>query len=83
MSIIKKIITKSNSLQLKTKTKQFNPYFIRKSMSPRCDWLTGWKKEQIGAKFRNTFPFLKTFNFTVINVIRYQLKSLKCSFIFT
>ena len=38
-------------------------------------------KEQIGAKFKNTFPFLQTINFAVINVIRYQLKSLKCSFI--
>ena len=39
------------------------------------------KKEQIGAKFKNDFHFLKTINFTVINVIRYQLKSIKCSFI--
>ena len=39
------------------------------------------KKEQIGAKFKNAFPFLKTINFTVINVIRYQLKSLNFSFI--
>ena len=38
------------------------------------------KKEQRGAKFKNTFLFLKTIKFTVINVIRYQLKSLKCSF---
>ena len=30
---------------------------------------------------KNTFLFLKTINFTFINVIRYQLKSLKCSFI--
>ena len=41
------------------------------------------KNEQIGAKIRNTFPFLKTINFTVINVIRYQLKPIKCSFIST
>ena len=41
------------------------------------------KKEQIGAKFKNTFPFLKTINLTVINVIRNQLKPLKCYFIST
>ena len=29
-------------------------------------------------KFINTFLFLKTDNLTVINVIRYQLNSLKC-----
>ena len=39
------------------------------------------KKLQRVAKFKNTFPFLKTIKFTVINVIRYQLKSLKGSFI--
>ena len=38
------------------------------------------KKEQIGAKFKNTFPLLKTINFTVRNVVRYQLKALKRSF---
>ena len=31
----------------------------------------------MGAKFKNTFSFLKTISFTVINVIRCQLKSLK------
>ena len=41
------------------------------------------KKEQIGAKFENAFPFFKTINFTVINVIRYQLEPLKCSFMST
>ena len=41
------------------------------------------KKEQIDAKFENTFPFLKTLTFTIINFIRYQLKPLKCSFIST
>ena len=73
MSVIKKIITKSNSHQIKTKTKQLNLYFVKKDMSPvpQCDLLTGRQKEQIGAKFKNTFPFLKTINFAVINVIRY------------
>ena len=33
------------------------------------------------SKCKNTFLFLKTINFTVINVIRYQLESFKCSFI--
>ena len=32
MSIIEKIITKSNSQQIKTKTKQYNVCFIRKDM---------------------------------------------------
>ena len=31
---VSKIITKSNSHQIKTKTKQFNLYFIRKDMGP-------------------------------------------------
>ena len=39
------------------------------------------KKEQRGAKFNNTFLYLKTININVVNVIRYQLKFLKCSFI--
>ena len=34
MSIIKKIITKSKLYQIKTKTKQFDLYFIRKYMRP-------------------------------------------------
>ena len=33
------------------------------------------KKEQKGAKFKNTFLFLNAINFTCINVNRYQLKS--------
>ena len=37
------------------------------------------QKEQIGAKIKNTFSFLKTINFTVVNVNRFQQKSLKCS----
>ena len=32
MYIIERIITKSNSHQIKTKTKQFNVFFIRKDM---------------------------------------------------
>ena len=31
---------------------------------------------------KNTFLFLKTINFTVNNINRYQLKSLKCPFIY-
>ena len=34
MSVKEKIITKSNSHQIKTKTKQFNLWFIRKDMGP-------------------------------------------------
>ena len=34
MSVIKKIILKSLSHPMKTKTKQFNIYFIRKDMGP-------------------------------------------------
>ena len=56
MSIIEKIITKSNSHQIKTKKKP---------------------KTKTKAKFKNTFPFFKTINFTVIYVIRYQLKPVK------
>ena len=38
------------------------------------------KPKQRGAKLKkNTFLFLKTINFTVINVIRYHLNSLKFS----
>ena len=40
------------------------------------------KREQIRAKFKNIFPFLKTINFTVINVIRYQQCSLQLEFSF-
>ena len=40
------------------------------------------KKGQRGARFENTFLFLKTINFTVVNVIRNQLKSLEFSFIY-
>ena len=32
------------------------------------------EKKQIGAELKNNFPFLKTINFTVISVIRYQMK---------
>ena len=38
------------------------------------------KKEETAAEFKNIFPFLKTIIFTVINVIRYQIKPLKLSF---
>ena len=40
------------------------------------------KSEQRDAKFKNAFLLLKTINFTVINVNRYQLKSLKYSYIY-
>ena len=39
------------------------------------------KSEQRDAKFKNAFLLLKTMNFTVINVNRYQLKSIKYSYI--
>ena len=38
------------------------------------------KREQIGAKFKNNFPFLKKI-YSVIIVIGYQLKPNECSFI--
>ena len=65
MSIRKKIVTKSNSHQIKTKTKQFDLYFIRKYMGlvPNATGQQVHKKEQIGAMFKNTFPILKTINF--------------------
>ena len=50
---------------------------------PNATGLQVDKKEEISAKFKNTFPFLKTINCTIIIVIRYQLKTLKCSFITT
>ena len=84
MSTIEKIVTKSNSHRIKTKTKQFNLFSldkIRDLTTMRLVYKS--TKKQINAKFKKTFPFLKIFNFTVINVIRYQLKSLKCSFIST
>ena len=51
---------------------------LNKDMGPV---LNANKKEQRGAKFKSTFLILKTINSTVINVITYQLKTLKCSFI--
>ena len=39
------------------------------------------KTEQIGVKIKNNFPLLKLINFTVIIVVRYQLKPVK-KFIF-
>ena len=82
MSLIKKVITKSNSRKIKTKTKQFDLYFIGKEMGlvPNATGQEVDKKQEICAKLKNTLPFLKTINFKV-NVIRYQLKSLICSFI--
>ena len=79
MSVIKKITKISNSHQIKIKTKQFNLNYKKEyGTCPQCNWSTIRKKTQIGLKFRNTSPFLKTFNFVVIYAIRYQLKSLKC-----
>ena len=83
MSTIKKFITKSNSRQIKSKQtsltytssgkiwERFSMQLVNRST-----------KKQRGAKLKNTFLFLKTINFTVINVIRYHLKSLKFSFIY-
>ena len=45
--------------------------------------VTSRQKKQVGAKFKNNFPFLKLINFIVIIVVRYQLKPPKCSFIST
>ena len=87
MSIIKKIITKSNSHQMATKTKQFNLYFFGKVWDlPQMQLVQLVSRSTKRAKrceVQSTFPFLKTINFTVINVIRYQLKSPKCSYIST
>ena len=76
MSIIEKIITKSNSHQITTKIKQFT--MIHQEIYGTCP---NANRKHIGSKFGNIFPFLITIKITVINVIRYQLKPLKCSFI--
>ena len=82
MSTIKKIITKSNSHQIKTKTKQFNLYFIGNDMKlvPNA---TGEqvKKRANRCELQIYFSIFEKKNFAVINVITYQLKSLKYSFI--
>ena len=83
MPIVTKNI-KTNSHEIKTKTKQLNLYFIRKDMGlvPNLTVPQVNKREQIRAKLKNIFPFLKTINFTVINVIRYQQCSLQLEFSF-
>ena len=81
----KKIITKSNLHQIKTKQKSLT-YTSLEDMGPVLN-ATGYqvhkneKNWQRSAKLKNTFLFLKTSNFTVINVIRRHLKSLKFSYI--
>ena len=76
MAIITKII-KSNSHQIKLKRNNLTYNSIEKIGDvSSMQLLTGQAKEQRGGKFKNTFPFLKTINFTVIKVIRCQLKSL-------
>ena len=86
MSTIKKIITKSNSRQIKSKQKNLTftsreKVFDRFSM--RLANRSPNKKENIakGAKLKNRFLFLKRINVTVIIVIRYFLNSLNFSFI--
>ena len=79
----KKIITKSNSHQIKPKQNRLIYASLEKiwdRFSIRLDWLTGRQKsekKQRGAKLKNTFLFLKTINFKVIIVNRYHLKSVK------
>ena len=67
----------------KTYTKQFNLCFIRKDSGLffNATGLQADKKEPRGAKFNTTFLFLTTISFTVINIISYKLKTLKCSII--
>ena len=78
MSIIKKAMTKTNSHQIKPIQNNLDYISLREI------WELIWEIwEKIGAKFNNNFSFLKTINFRVINILRYQLKSLKCSFIST
>ena len=86
MSTMKKIIKKSNSRQIKSKQNSLIYTLLEKyGTSSQCDWLTGRKTSEEIAKRRKvkkkTFLFLKTINFTVINVIRHHLKSLKFLFI--
>ena len=69
MSIIK--YNKMTLASDKTQTKQINLCFIRKNMGPVLNGAGKQvdKKEKRAAKFKNTFLFLKTINFTVIIVI--------------
>ena len=81
MSIMKKI-KESNSHQIKPKQSNL-PYSslekIRDVHSMRLVNRSTNNKEARSSKTR--FYFLKTIYFTVIDVIRYQLKSLKCSYL--
>ena len=85
MSAIKKIRTKLNSRQIKSKQNSLTYNSLEQNgTSSQCDWLPGRRKSEKIAKRckvkKNKFIFLRTINFTVINVIRYHLKSLKISF---
>ena len=65
---------KINFHQIKTKTKQFNLYFIRKDMAP-IPYATGYLHDNKVKLVRSSekLSFLNTINFRVINVISYQL----------
>ena len=82
MSIIKVVITKSNSHQINRKRKKLTFTSIENIWTClQCDWLTGRQERARRCEVQKYVPLLKTINFTVINVIRYQKQSLKSSFI--
>ena len=69
MSIIEEIITQSNSHQIKPKENNLTYDSLEKiwDLSPML-LVNRPKNEQLGAKFKNTFLFLKTINFTVMSL---------------
>ena len=81
MSIIKKNHNEIKLASAETQTKQFNLYFIRKDKGPLptrlVNRLTKKSREVRNSKTRFFFKHLSS----VINVIRYQMKSLKCPLI--
>ena len=69
---IKNCINKTKLLQIKPKQNNIIETSLKKcGTCPQCDLLTG--RQTRSTEFKNTFPFLNNI------VIRYQLKSLKCS----
>ena len=77
----KNIITKTKLHHITPKQDKLT-YTSLKKMQDLSSMRLVERSTKRSAKFINAFLFLKTFNFTVIIVIRYQLKSLKCSFIY-
>ena len=81
MSIIKKIIITKLKLNQKKPIQNKIAYFSLEKIWDVSSMLLDNRSTKNSKKFKNTFLFLKTINSTVINVIRYQLKSLKRLFI--